>query len=139
MKKTQKKKMGRPTKYKKKYCEEVIKAMAKGLGAEAFAGMIGVNRDTIYHWINTREDFSDAVSQGKMKMALFFEQMGIDQNTGDGAKGFSAAMYIFTMKNKLGWTDKQEVRQEITHSISKEDIKKLSDDELMQAIKDEVG
>ena len=101
---------GRPTKYDPKYCEMLISYMGKGLSIEAFAGSIEVNRDTIYEWLNKFPEFSDSYSVAKMKQADFFEKMGIQAMAGK-IKGFNSATYIFTMKNKLKWTDRQEVEQ----------------------------
>lgn len=82
--------------------------MAAGFSYESFAGLIGVCRDTLYHWETIHPIFSDSKKLGKARMLLYFEQMGLDAMKGR-FQGFSAATYIFTMKNKCHWVDKQEV------------------------------
>lgn len=113
---------GRKTKYKKKYCEMLIDFMAKGLSPTAFAGEISVNPDTVYEWFKVHPEFSESLKIGKAKTALYFEKMGISAMAGKIA-GFQQSTYIFTMKNKCGWTDKNEVENKgaINITITKED------------------
>ena len=101
-------KSGRPTLFKEEYCQKLIDHMAEGLSYESFAGLLGVGRSTLYDWEKSHPQFSDSKKIGKDKMALFFERLGIDAMTGK-IEGFNASTYIFTIKNKLGWRDKQEI------------------------------
>ena len=119
------KKYGRPTVYKEEYCDLLVDHMEQGLSYESFAGLIGVTRDCLYKWEKAHPDFLYNKRVGKEKMTLFFEQMGIDAMTGKIEK-FNAPTYIFTLKNKIGWTDKQEVSIDsgkIEINISEEDNK----------------
>ena len=102
------KKLGAPTKYKAEYCKQLIAHMAEGLSYESFAGLIGVHRDTLYEWEKVHSIFSDSKKIGKAKLLLFFEKLGRAGITGK-INGFNASTYIFTMKNKCNWTDKQEI------------------------------
>lgn len=112
------KKLGRPSKYKKEYCDMLKAHMAQGLSYESFAAMLETHRDTLYEWEKVHSDFSDAKKIGKEKMLLLFEKMGVQAMAGK-IKGFNASTYIFTMKNKCGWSDKSE--KEIT--AEKENLK----------------
>lgn len=100
--------MGAPTKYKPEYCEMLKNHMAQGLSYECFAALVETHRDTLYEWEKVHPNFSDAKRLGKERMLLLFEKMGVQAMAGK-IKGFNASTYIFTMKNKCGWTDKQEV------------------------------
>lgn len=101
----------------------LIEHMSKGLSFQSFAGVIGVHKDTIYHWLKIHDDFSDAKGIGFAKSLLLWEQMGIDglyaqtHRDEDGSVStvkINANLYAFNMKNRFGWTDKQE------HSINQE-------------------
>lgn len=102
--------VGRPTQYREEYCEMLIEHMSKGLSYESFAGLIGVGRSTIYDWEKSQPAFSDAKSVGHAKMTLNLEEIGLKGMMGK-LKGFNASTFIFTMKNKCGWSDKNEVEQ----------------------------
>lgn len=107
------KKVGPPFKYKKENCELLVDHMTKGLSYESFAGLVGVTRDCLYKWEKAHVEFGEAKRVGKEKMLLLFERMGIQAMAGK-IKGFNAATYIFTMKNKCGWSDKLDVEQTIS-------------------------
>lgn len=107
---------GRPTMYKPEYCEKVIECMGKGLSVHAFAGEVGVSKDAVYAWRDKHSEFAEAIKIGRGKLHAFFEKMGLHAMAGKIPK-FNASTYIFTMKNKCGWTDKME--QTITeHDIN---------------------
>ena len=102
----------------------LIDHMEQRLSYESFAGVIGVCRATIYHWEKTQPSFLDAKNRGKAKLMLSMEKLGLDGIVGD-IKGFNASTYIFTMKNKCGWTDKAEVEQtnrDIEIKLDPEDV-----------------
>ena len=51
---------GRPTKFKPEYCEAIVEFMGQGYSKTAFAGSIGVSRDTILEWAKGYPEFSGA-------------------------------------------------------------------------------
>lgn len=99
--------VGRPTKYRPEYCEELIKHFESGYSYESFAGALGVNLDTLYHWQSLFPEFSEAKKIGIQKSRLVWEKMGIHGTMGK-IPGFSPAMWIFNMKNRFRWTDRME-------------------------------
>jgi hypothetical protein len=120
--------MARPTKYKKKYCSLLIEHMRNGLSFDAFAGVIEVNQDTLHEWKKRHKEFDKAYQNGKALSQLWWEQIGkagatgqltraeeeIDPVTGRAVMKrvpttFNAATWIFNMKNRFNWRDKQEV------------------------------
>lgn len=115
--------IGRPTKYKKKYCEMLIEHMAKGLSYESFAGKIEVSRDTLYEWEKEHKDFSDSKKIGLGKGLLKMEEFGIEGMTG-GIKDFKPNIWIFKMKNKHGWRDKTEISGDMEYKHTSQ-IKRL--------------
>ena len=101
-------KVGRPSKYDVKFCQQLIDHMTQGYSFESFAGLCEVNKDTLYEWAKVQPDFSEAKKLGFEKSRLFWERVGIDQSV--EGKGNSTA-YIFNMKNRFPaeWRDKQDL------------------------------
>lgn len=64
---------GRPSKYSPAYCNEVIDCGARGFSLTAFAGEIGVSRDTISEWMNAHPEFSVACKIAQAKRTLYLE------------------------------------------------------------------
>lgn len=58
-------KRGRPSSYHAGRCNEIIAIMREGYSITAAAGSMGVNRDTIYHWVRVHAEFSDALQLAK--------------------------------------------------------------------------
>ena len=122
---------GRPTKYKKEYCEQARKLCLKGFIDKDLAEFFEVNVDTIYEWKKKHQEFSDALKEGKhysddkvvdalYNRALGFEVVETKEEVGDSGKktttitkqvsGDTTAQ-IFWLKNRqpTKWRDKQEV------------------------------
>jgi hypothetical protein len=101
---------GAPTTYREEYCEQVISHMSRGFSFESFAGVISVNRDTLYEWCHVHHDFSDAKKIAVQKSLLALETIGLDGMTGE-LKGFNVASWIFTCKNRHSdmFKDKMEI------------------------------
>ena len=98
---------GRPTKYKKEYCIELVKHMAEGLSFESFWAIPKISIDTAYKWADKHIEFAEAKKIGEKLSLKYWENMGREIALGD-RKG-NPAVWIFTMKNRFGWTDKQEI------------------------------
>lgn len=96
---------GRPSKYNKAYCNEVIECLAEGHSITAFAGIIGVARSTIFEWAKEHPEFSDAIKVGQAKAVHFWEKIAIDIARNGGGNATAA---IFGLKNRAGedWADK---------------------------------
>jgi len=91
--------LGRPTKYKEEYCEQLIEHMSLGHSFESFASVVNVNRDTLYEWCSTQPNFSDAKKCGSSKSLKALEEIGLDGMKGL-IKGFNVAAWIFMCKNR---------------------------------------
>jgi hypothetical protein len=98
--------IGRPSKYKPAYCNEVIDFMGQGYSIAAFAGYIGVARDTILEWMNVHPEFSLAikVAKGKRTMKLEGDLMLAES-------GPLVTSRIFALKNAAPeeWREKREI------------------------------
>lgn len=116
--------MGRPSKYLPIYCEQLVEHMRGGLSFESFAGVIGTCRATLYQWEEAHREFSDAKKHGLELNLLWWERVGRAAMLGQGAvkgpdgkpmpiKNFNATLWIFNMKNRHGWRDKQDVDMKV--------------------------
>lgn len=104
---------GRPTKYKREYCQSAIDFMRDGYSVTAFAGHIGVARSTVFKWAEENLEFSDALKTAQALAALWWEEsLRTVARTGEG----NATACIFGVKNRSReeWRD----RQEVDHSSS---------------------
>ena len=90
--------IGRPSKYQPAYAEEVVTYCARGYSLTAFAGYIGVCRDTISEWCAEHPAFSVAVKRAKAKRAAWWEDRA-RQVAESGGPGGQATMVIFGLKN----------------------------------------
>lgn len=98
------KRTGRPSKYKKEYCDALIKHMASGLSFETFAAVIKVNQDTLHEWVKVHRAFSEAKKEAYSQSQLFYEKMGVAIMAGKLAKP-NVTAWIFNMKNRFKWRD----------------------------------
>ena len=58
-------KVGRPSVYKKEFCERVCELGAEGCSVAEMAADIGVTRKTLYEWADQKTEFSDAFTRAK--------------------------------------------------------------------------
>jgi hypothetical protein len=92
-----------------------------------FAISIGIDRTTLKEWADEYPDFSLVY-----KKAQQFQENFLSVN---GPKGLiNPAFGIFIAKNKLGWTDKQEIKHE-GQIDSKISVEKIDLDERVKALK----
>lgn len=106
---TPKKKAGAPRKYKPEYCDEVISFMAKGFSVEAFAGHVWVSRATLYRWMEEYPEFKEAVAIGRERCRVWWEEAAQAGLMTEKGTSFSAATWIFNMRNRFGWRNEDKV------------------------------
>ena len=102
---------GRPVLYKDEYPQMLIDHMKKGFSFRSFAGVIEVNFDTIYRWLEEYPDFYDAKTIGECSQLNYDEKLLDELSKGLHGKSASSATHIFKMKNCHKWMDKVEVEQ----------------------------
>lgn len=107
---------GRPTLYKPEYCEQVIPLLKQGMSIEEIGLELDVGYSTVYEWMNSYPEFSDAIKKGREFSKAWWMRKGRTEleNT-----GFSSTLWYMNMKNRFGWADKKEVENKV--SISHED------------------
>ena len=104
---------GRPTDYREEFVERVEAFCAQGYSLTAFAGEIGVCRETISEWCRKHPEFSVAVSRAKALRARWWEARALEV-AAKGGPGGQATMIIFGLKNHAP-EDYQDVsRKEIS-------------------------
>lgn len=106
--------VGRPSEYDPAYCEKAVEFLAEGFSVAALAGEIGVQKQTVYNWMDENPEFLDAVKAGQAKATLWWEKANKSNAvTGEG----NATSCIFGLKNRAPdeWRDKTEQTQ--THEV----------------------
>ena len=103
--------MARPvSKYTGDAPQRLVKHMEEGFSFESFAGVMGCSRACIYKWIDKYPEFKEAREIGSVKSQLMWEKAGIDGLYQGGKDNpFNATVWVFNMKNRFGWRDKQEM------------------------------
>jgi len=79
-------KRGRPSKYKKKYCETVVDIMREGKSLVAVAKEIGVSRKILNDWQKRYPEFREACDVGKDAAQYWWESLAAMVATGQHDK-----------------------------------------------------
>lgn len=102
---------GRPTKYKKEYCELLVEHMSKGRSVESFGALIDVGKNTIYQWLKEHHDFQDAMDRGVAKSKQHWELLGEEGIWNEwnslGGRTFNTQVWAMNMRNRFKW-DKED-------------------------------
>lgn len=96
--------------YDPKYDQMLLKHLAEGYSYRSFAGLIGMHRSTLHDWEEKHPSFKLAKDIGIEKGALLWEKIGLSASVGK-IKNFNSAAWIFNMKNRYNWTDRQEIKK----------------------------
>lgn len=114
---TPKKGPGKPTKYRKEYCDLLVEHMKSGLSYESFAAIAKCCRETLYDWEKVHPEWKEAKRKAFHECQLFWEKAGLEgMFMGGRDNPFNATVWIFNMKNRFNWGDRvhQEVKGELT-------------------------
>ena len=147
---------GRPSKYKDEFCQQLIEHMGAGYSFESFSAVIDISLDRLYAWSSKENDyfipeFSEAKRIAFAKNLHFWEKKGIDgledqiefdeRGRKTYQKSLNSTVWIFNMKNRHRWKDRQEIEMEanITTNPLKEEMKKKSVKELIEIRKQAKG
>jgi hypothetical protein len=136
------KKRGRPTKYREEYAEQVHKLCLLGATDEQIADFFGVAVSTVFEWNERQPEFSEARRNGKeiadatVAEALYHRAIGYEHDAVQimAYEGHSfehpyikryppdtAAAFIW-LKNRAGWSDRQDVNLRTPDGIQVEDL-----------------
>ena len=94
--------------YDPAYCDKVTAHMSKGFSFESFAATLNCSLQTIRTWVQSRDDFFEARERGYIASQKFWEELGINGASGR-IKEFNVTCWIFNMKNRFGWRDRQDI------------------------------
>ena len=97
------------SKYRPEFDALLRAHLSEGYSFGAFAKIAQVNQDTLYKWVKLFPSFREAKEEGTQCGLFFWEGMGIAGAAGK-VKNFNVAAWIFNMKNRFGWRDRQEIK-----------------------------
>lgn len=97
---------GRPTKYRKEYCKQIVDYMSQGNSAVQFAANIGVSKDTIQEWVKEHPEFSVSYRDAMTRCEAHWERI-IQAKTVRKMPG-NDNLLMFWMKNRFKWSEKIE-------------------------------
>ncbi len=101
------------TKYKPEMLDIIEREFKEGASMLEVASELGICKATLYTWIDPQdsaynESVSDAVKKGVEKSEAWWTKKGrttLHDNT------FNPTLWYMNMKNRFGWSDKQENRE----------------------------
>ncbi len=98
--KPEKRPVGRPLKYRREFCDEVVTHGAEGMGKAEIAYELGVVRSTLDDWVEKYPEFSGAMDRAREASLAWWARLG---RTGIllGSKGFNAQAYQFQARNRF--------------------------------------
>lgn len=118
---------GRPSKFKKEYCDKLLSHARNGQSFQSFADAIDVNIDTLHEWAKHENrkkypGFSEAKKKARSAAIAFWEKHYINATIHDKESKlkqrftYDKVLLIFAMKNMAGWTDKVESSVELENA-----------------------
>lgn len=119
---------GAPSKYKPEYKDKLIDLMKEGASLSEICLEFEICRQTLYNWFENYPDLLDTKKKGLEFSRGWWEKQGRKnlQN-----KDFNYTGWYMNMKNRFGWADKTENKNENTNINSKdltaEEIKALNE------------
>lgn len=110
---------GRPTKYRKEFCQMLIDHMAEGFSFESFGALVDTHSRYLYEWAKKYEDFSEAKRLGNEKARVWWEKLHRKcAATGEG----NATMIVWAQKNKWPkqYYERAPKNNALTHNINQQ-------------------
>lgn len=109
--------IGRPTKYKPSMCQEAYDVLSQGGSLAKVCVTIDITVETMYQWRRSNQSFSEAIKRGLLASQVVWEE---------NPPEMSDARYIFNLKNRFGWSDRQTDRsQQYSEEFNREGISKM--------------
>lgn len=98
--------MGRPTKYKPEYCEEIIALGKQGKSIAQMAAHFDVDKASIYDWAANHEEFSTALARARACSQTWWEDKA-QENL--GCRDFNAQLWLKSVASRFreDYTEKQ--------------------------------
>jgi len=96
------------TSYKPEMCEKMLPFFAQGMDVPEVAKELGISKRSFYRYIEQHEEFAQAYEDGKAMSEAWWHKQG-RLAVSDPEHKINATIWIFAMKNKFGWRDKQDL------------------------------
>ena len=117
-------------KYKDSMPQQAYELLSQGRSITRVAVNLGVHKATLYRWINPESKYfkqalCDAIKRGLEASEAIWEDQGQD-NIRD--KEFNHVLWYMNMKNRFGWSDKNENKTEGTLTIKIQEVNASDDD-----------
>jgi hypothetical protein len=119
--------MGRPTLYEEAFCQGIVDFMAQGYSMTAYAGSIGVCKDTLVEWGRVHPAFSVAIARGKAARTMTLERELLSSGEGPVVQ---ARQYALKNAAPDEWRDRREITGADGGPIQTVDLSKLSNDQI---------
>lgn len=104
--------LGRPSKYRPEFCEQIIELARIGKTQQQWAAELSVDVNTLQEWAGVHADFSLAKSQANALCQNWWIEQArrLSQETGTYiGKRSEVAVLIFALKNIAKWRDRSDV------------------------------
>ena len=109
---------GRPSKYDEAFCDQIVEEMGKGYSLTAFAGCIGVHRETLLNWGKEHPEFFDAIKRAKAARVFNLETGLLTAKDGP-----TVTSRIFALKNADPEEWREKVLNEHTGNVTVEIVR----------------
>jgi hypothetical protein len=93
--------------YRKELCKEILPYFEQGMDVPEVAKELGISKRSFYRYIEQHEEFKEAYEEGKALSEAWWLKQGREAVSNPEHK-INATIWIFAMKNKFGWRDKQD-------------------------------
>ena len=131
----EKRPVGRPTKYKPEYCEQLVEHMSKGFSYTTFGAVIDVSLECLYEWERVHPEFSEAKKRAFQKCQLHWEtegKKGMWNTSGEGQhENLNTTFWIYNMKCRFP-KDFRDIQE---HQFTTKEVDKLDRKQLIEETK----
>lgn len=107
---------GRPSKYKPKYCQEIIDCGKRGDTLVHFANSILVTKQTLHEWASVHPEFYDALSISKSLNEEYW--LNLAKNRGNGITNGSDTIIKYMLSASHGYREKTDVVSNVTADVT---------------------
>jgi hypothetical protein len=120
--------MGRPTSYRKEFCEKVRALGAKGKSKAQIAAALGVSRMTVDRWCDDHPLFCDAIAHARDSALAWWEDQA-QKHMLEKAKGSKLNAHIWSRSMAARFPDdyRESSKVELGGSLA---LTKMSDEEI---------
>lgn len=101
-----KKVMGRPSKYRPEYCEQIITLGKEGKSIAQMAAFFDVDKASVYRWVEEHEDFRTAFARARAHSQAWWEDKA---QTNLASRDFNAQLWLKNVASRFrdDYTEKQ--------------------------------